>query len=207
MPRSRPTTISSHDCAGALGDRTVVGGQPAQMVGERADRRDDVERVAVGLHDQRRRDTRRPVRRAATDVRATSDSHWPGHPGLQVLQEHSVIAIRRSVIGVVQQPAVVGRQPVLHREDHAAELARRDAHALLADAARPSDEAPAVRERSARTSRCSPGFRRSGVGVVCLRPRQRVRVVDLPRQRRAQLGVLGQQVEQDRGAGARLARR
>ena len=42
---------------------------------------------------------------------------------------------RRAQVGLVEQPVVVGGQPVLDREDHAAEVAGGDAHALLRERA------------------------------------------------------------------------
>ena len=99
------------------------------MVGQRADRGDDVERIPVRLHDQRVgvRGLQLP------QVRRRLQQPLSGNPRLQVLQKHSVITVGRMMVGLVRQPPVIAGQPVLHREDHAAELASGDADTLLAD--------------------------------------------------------------------------
>ena len=113
-------------------------------------------------------------------------------------------AIRAGVVRVVQQPAVVARQAVLHRKDHAGEFAGRDADTLLPD------------QSAHRVKGQEPGndllghldgglrLRDARVGVIGLGLRDRAGCVDLPRQRRPQVRILGQQVVKDRRAGAGL---
>ena len=204
IPRSRPTTISSQDWAAHSRDRTFVGRHLAQVMGQRADRRDDVERVAVRLHDQRV-GVLGHQRVELPQVRRRLQQPLTRHTRLQVLQEHSVIAVGRMMVGLIQQPPVVAGQAVLHREDHAAELAGGDADALLTD-----QRAHRMKRQQARDDLLGHldaglGFGDPRVGVVGLGLRQRARVVDLPRQRWPQRGILGEQVEQDRRPGARLA--
>src|SRR5277367_5063782 len=48
-----------------------------------------------------------------------------------MLQEHSMVTVGAGIFGVIEQPAVVVREPVLHRVDHAGEFAARDPDTLL----------------------------------------------------------------------------
>ncbi len=132
MPRSQADDDLLAGLRRAFGDRAFVGRQVAQVMGQRADRRDHVERVAVRLHDQRV-GVLGHQRVELPQMGGRLQQPLPGDAGLQVLQEHSVITVGRMMVRLVQQPPVVAGQPVLHREDHAAELAGGDPHTLLAD--------------------------------------------------------------------------
>ena len=116
-----------------------------------------------------------------------------------------MVSVGRQRVGLEKEPSGVRRQPVLGREDHAAELSRGDPDALLAD------------QRAHRMKRQQTGndllrhldarlrFSDPRVGVVGLRPWQRKGIVDLPAQRRPKRRVLREEVEQDGCARARLA--
>ena len=153
-------------------------------------------RVGVGLHQR----VQRP------QVRGRFQQPLAADAGLQVLQEDSMESVGRSVVGLVQQPLVVAS---------AAGTGRRRSCCRTGDAV--------IRTHSWPT--CAPigcqrhepgddllahlqgglGFGDPRVGLVRFGLRHRERGVDLPRQRRPQRRVLGEQVEQDRGAGAGLS--
>src|ERR1700733_11357188 len=129
----------------------------------------------------------------------------PWNAGLKMLQEDSVKAVGAGVVRLVKQPAVVARQGVLHRKDHAGERTGRDAHTLLPD-------------ESAHRMKCQEPWndllgefdaglrlRDARIVVVRLGLRDRAGRIDLPRQRCAQIRILGEQVVKDRGSAAGLA--
>ena len=109
------------------------------------------------------------------------------------------------MVGVVQQPPGVVRHSVLHAEDHRREIAGEDAHALLADQRAHRMELQEARDDQLGGLQGGLGLGDPRITVVGLGLRWGTRVVDLPRQRRPQVGVLGQQVVEDGGAGAGLA--
>ena len=73
----------------ALGDVGFVAAHPSQVVGQRGDRRDDVERIAVGLHDQRIGVLGEQCIQLP-QMRGRFQQPLPGHTRLQVLQKYSV---------------------------------------------------------------------------------------------------------------------
>ena len=188
-----------------LGDRRVVAADAAQHRDERRDRRDDPQRVAVRLHEQRVR-VLGEQRVEAPDVAGRLE-----HPlvrrvaRLQVLEEHAVPAVRGRHVGLVQQPVAVARHVVLRREDHRPEVGAGDAHALLREARAHRVHLPELGEhevdhRELRVDLLDPrvGEVRRGLG-------RRQRLVDLPRERHACVRVLREEVVEDRRAGAALA--
>ena len=117
-----------------LGDRRVVAGELAEVGDQRADGRDDAERVAVRLHEERVR-VLGEQRVEAPDVAGRlQDPARRRMTGLQVLEERPVPPVRGRHVGLVQQPVPVRRDVVLGGEDHRAEVGAGDAHALLGQA-------------------------------------------------------------------------
>ena len=126
-------------------------------------------------------------------------------PRLQVLQEQPVPAVGRSEIGVVEEPAVVGGQPELDREDHAAEVARGDADALLGERRPHGVEAGEAGDERVGQGQGGIDLGDAWIGVVGGGLRRRQRSIDLPGERGPQRAIEGQQVVEDGGAGAGLA--
>src|SRR4051794_34467137 len=193
-----------------LGDLRFVRRHPPQQRDERRERGDDSQRVAVRLHQQRvgvlgeqrveAPDVGRGLQHPAVGRRVTFRV-----TGLQVLQERAVPAVRRGHVRLVHRPVRVRRHPVLGGEDHAAEVRRGDAHALLREA-----RAHRVHLLEAGDEQLGAGEDRvdlvdARVGVVGRGLRGRHRHVDLPREWHAGGRVLGEEVVQDRRAGAALA--
>ena len=106
---------------------------PAQVGGQRADRRDDLERVAVGLDDDGV-GVLGEQRAEVPEVGGRLEQPPVGHvPGLQVLEVAAVPAVGGGQVGLVEQPAVVGGHLVLVGKIMRAEVAAGDAHALLGE--------------------------------------------------------------------------
>src|SRR6202453_1322911 len=121
-----------------------------------------------------------------------------------MLQKHSMVAVGAGIFGVVEQPAVVARKPILDRIDHAGEFTARDPNTLLTH-----QGAHRVELKEAGNDLLGKLDVRLDLGdarivMVGLGLGHWARLVDLPRQRRAQLRILGEQVVEDRGAGPRL---
>ena len=124
---------------------------------------------------------------------------------LQVLEVAAVPLVRGSEIRLVEHPMAVRRHAVLRGERDAAKRRRGDAHALLRELRAHRVHGPESRHEQVDAR--EPGIRLGDarIGVVRRGLRRWHRRVDLPRERHARLGVLREQVVEDRGTGARLA--
>src|ERR1700722_7464920 len=121
-----------------------------------------------------------------------------------MLQEHSMVAVGAGIFGVVEQPAVIAGKSILHRVDHAGEFAARDPDTLLTHQCAHRVELEEagndlLGKLDVRLDLGNPRIVTVGLGLG-----HWAWLVDLPRQRRAQLRILGEQVVEDRGAGPRL---
>src|SRR5271170_4571626 len=121
-----------------------------------------------------------------------------------MLQEHSMVAVGAGIFGVIEQPAVVARKPVLHRVDHAGEFAARDPDTLLTYQCAHRVELEETGNDLLGKLDVRLDLTDARIVVVGLRLGHWAWLVDLPRQRRAQFRILGEQVVEDRGAGPRL---
>ena len=139
------------------------------MVGEGADRRDDVQRVAMRLHDQRV-GVFGHQRVELPQMRGRLQQPLTRHTRLQVLQIPSMIAIGRRCRLRAYARYYMGI--VRHREHHAAEFAGGDPDAFLRRPSRRSgclpQPGPIFRDFKARLDFGDPRVR--GIG---LRPRRR----------------------------------
>ena len=185
-----------------IGDRDVVAEDPPEVREERGQRGDDLDGVAVRL-DVARVGVLGLEGREGPEVRARL--HDPPVAAVvppEELQVAPVQPVRRRHVRLRGHPAHVRREVVLAPEDHALEVATRDAHALLRE------------PRAGRVHRLHLGSRRvtevdarlhvvdARVGVVRRRLGWRDRAVDLPAQRHAIRRVLAEEIVQDRRAGA-----
>ena len=113
--------------------RRRVAGHLAQVGGEGAHRRDDLERVAVGLDDDGVGVLGQQAPRCQRWAGDLSSHRSPMCPDCRCCEVAAVPAVGGREVGLVEQPAVVGGHLVLDGEDHRAEVAAGDPHALLGE--------------------------------------------------------------------------
>lgn len=121
-----------------------------------------------------------------------------------MLEVAAVPAVGRGEVGLVEQPSVVRRHPVLDREDHAAEVRAGHPDALLRQAGPQRVEGREPRDQRVRHRQGGVGLGDPGVVVVGGRLGRWHRRVDLPGEGRAEGRVLGEEVVEDRRARAGL---
>ena len=214
LARGHGAVQALDDVLGPLGrdlrEVRIVAGHAAELLLQRRDRRDDAQRVAVRLHEQCVRVlgeecVEAPDVRGRLQQPAVRRHGIGGMARLQVLEEEAVPPVCGCHVRLVHHPAGVRRDAVLRGEDHAAKVRRSDANALLREPTAHGVHGQEAGHEQLDTRELRVDLVDAGVGEVGRRLGRGDRKVHLPGQRRAAGQVLGEDVVEDRGAGARLA--